>query len=229
MPETEEPQAPAAPEQTSPPEQPEEPEEQADQPGTESHDDPASIDVVVNKARPLEPADYYPADLRSPNVTTGPGGAGAQLRAAAAGAAEEMFAAAAAEGVSMTIVSGFRSYDTQVSTYQHWVNVNGKAGADEVSARPGYSEHQTGLALDIGDSSGACNLSACFADTAPAAGPRRTPTASVSWSATSPGSKTLRIFARAVAPAFYRQSRRGRHVQQRREGAGNLLRIARCT
>ena len=166
VPETDEPQAPVEPEETEQPGEPEEPDQQADQPGAEGHDDPASIDVVVNKTRPLEPADYYPADLRSPNVTTGPGGAGAQLRAAAAGAAEEMFAAAAAEGVGMTIVSGFRSYDTQVSTYQHWVNVNGKAGADEVSARPGYSEHQTGLALDIGDSSGACNLSACFADTA---------------------------------------------------------------
>ncbi|WP_244250727.1 M15 family metallopeptidase [Arthrobacter crystallopoietes] len=166
VPETDEPQARVEPEETEQPGEPEEPDQQADQPGAEGHDDPASIDVVVNKTRPLEPADYYPADLRSPNVTTGPGGAGAQLRAAAAGAAEEMFAAAAAEGVGMTIVSGFRSYDTQVSTYQHWVNVNGKAGADEVSARPGYSEHQTGLALDIGDSSGACNLSACFADTA---------------------------------------------------------------
>ncbi|EMY33741.1 carboxypeptidase YodJ [Arthrobacter crystallopoietes BAB-32] len=87
------------------------------------------------------------------------------MRAAAASAAEEMFAAAAADGVSMTVLSGFRSYDTQVSTYQHWVNVNGQAGADRVSARPGYSEHQTGLALDIGDASGSCNLAECFADT----------------------------------------------------------------
>ncbi|GLB67125.1 M15 family metallopeptidase [Arthrobacter mangrovi] len=129
------------------------------------HDDPARIDVVVNKQRPLQPRDYFPADLATPALTAGPGGDGTQLRAAAAEAAERMFAAAAADGAPMTVLSGFRSYETQVSTYQHWVDVNGKAGADRVSARPGFSEHQTGLSLDIGDSSGSCRLEACFADT----------------------------------------------------------------
>lgn len=129
------------------------------------HDDPARIDVVVNKQRPLEPLDYFPADLATPALTAGPGGDGAQLRAAAAKAAERMFAAAAADGAPMTVLSGFRSYQTQVSTYQHWVDVNGKAGADRVSARPGFSEHQTGLSMDIGDASGSCRLEACFADT----------------------------------------------------------------
>lgn len=130
------------------------------------HDDPARIDVVVNKTRPLEPLDYAPADLRLPNVPLGPGGEAAQVRAAVADAVEQLFAAAAADGVPMTLLSGFRSYQTQVSTYQHWVEVNGKAEADRISARPGYSEHQTGLVVDIGDPSGSCNLSACFADTA---------------------------------------------------------------
>jgi zinc D-Ala-D-Ala carboxypeptidase len=130
------------------------------------HDDPARIDVVVNKRRPLEPLDYAPADLRLPNVPLGPGGEAAQVRAAVANAVEQLFAAAAADGVPMTLLSGFRSYQTQVSTYQHWVEVNGKAEADRISARPGYSEHQTGLVVDIGDPAGSCNLSACFADTA---------------------------------------------------------------
>ena len=45
--------------------------------------------------------------------------------------------------------SGFRSYENQVKLYQDYVIKDGKAGADRYSARPGYSEHQTGLAFDI--------------------------------------------------------------------------------
>lgn len=45
--------------------------------------------------------------------------------------------------------SGFRSYETQTQLYQDYVNQDGKAEADRYSARPGYSEHQTGLAFDL--------------------------------------------------------------------------------
>ena len=45
--------------------------------------------------------------------------------------------------------SGFRSYETQTKLYQDYVNQDGKAAADRYSARPGYSEHQTGLAFDV--------------------------------------------------------------------------------
>ena len=45
--------------------------------------------------------------------------------------------------------SGFRSYETQTQLYQEYVNQDGKAEADRYSARPGYSEHQTGLAFDL--------------------------------------------------------------------------------
>ena len=45
--------------------------------------------------------------------------------------------------------SGFRSYETQTQLYQNYVNQDGKAEADRYSARPGYSEHQTGLAFDL--------------------------------------------------------------------------------
>ena len=45
--------------------------------------------------------------------------------------------------------SGFRSYETQTQLYQEYVNNDGKAEADRYSARPGYSEHQTGLAFDL--------------------------------------------------------------------------------
>lgn len=50
--------------------------------------------------------------------------------------------------------SGFRSYDTQVGLYQNYVDQDGQAAADRYSARPGYSEHQTGLAYDLIDTAG---------------------------------------------------------------------------
>ena len=50
--------------------------------------------------------------------------------------------------------SGFRSYDTQVDLYQNYVNRDGKEAADRYSARPGYSEHQSGLAFDLIDTKG---------------------------------------------------------------------------
>ena len=45
--------------------------------------------------------------------------------------------------------SGFRSYEYQTQLYQNYVNKDGKEAADTYSARPGYSEHQTGLAFDV--------------------------------------------------------------------------------
>ena len=50
--------------------------------------------------------------------------------------------------------SGFRSYETQTHLYQNYVNKDGKAEADRYSARPGYSEHQTGLAFDLIETNG---------------------------------------------------------------------------
>lgn len=55
-------------------------------------------------------------------------------------------------------VSGYRSYDTQVSTYGGYVSSLGQDGADLTSARPGHSEHQTGLVMDIVDSEGRCGI-----------------------------------------------------------------------
>ena len=71
------------------------------------------------------------------------------------------------EGITVSITSAYRPYDEQVTTYQHWVDVNGQETADTISARPGHSEHQTGLVMDIADGSG-CDLQECFADTAAA-------------------------------------------------------------
>jgi D-alanyl-D-alanine carboxypeptidase len=133
-------------------------------PGQFSLTDPASPWVVVNKHRPLQPPDYAPADLVQPNVQLAVSGEAALLNSTTAAAAEAMFAAAARDGVVMTLASGYRSYGTQVVTYNGYVAARGQADADTASARPGYSEHQTGWAFDIGDGGGACGFQPCFAD-----------------------------------------------------------------
>ena len=61
----------------------------------------------------------------------------------------KMRSAAAKEGVNLYIVSGYRSYETQKNLYNRYVARDGKAKADTYSARPGTSEHQTGLAMDL--------------------------------------------------------------------------------
>ena len=56
---------------------------------------------------------------------------------------------AAYYGLNLYISSGFRSYDTQVAVYGNYVATLGQAAADRTSARPGHSEHQSGLAFDL--------------------------------------------------------------------------------
>lgn len=119
--------------------------------------EPASPWVVVNKTRPLSPVDYAPADLVSV-------GSGQRMRSEAAAALKAMINAAKAGGLTLTAVSAYRSYDYQKTVYGNEVSSYGQAVADSESARPGYSEHQTGLAVDIGG--GGCNIDDCFGDTA---------------------------------------------------------------
>ena len=128
-----------------------------------SLDDPTSLWVVVNKKRPLVPVDYTPTDLVAVNVahTWAP-----LLRAEAARAVETMFAAATSEAaLSLESNSAFRSYASQVEVYTKEVTTTGVAAADQSTARPGVSEHQTGLTIDIGAQSGICRLNVCFAET----------------------------------------------------------------
>ncbi|MDD3392823.1 MAG: M15 family metallopeptidase [Bacilli bacterium] len=60
-----------------------------------------------------------------------------------------MWESASEEGLSLFAASPYRSYETQSNLYTYYVNKDGKANADRYSARPGSSEHQTGLAIDI--------------------------------------------------------------------------------
>ena len=88
--------------------------------------------LIANKSYPL-PEGYNPGGLL-PTVME---------------AWNAMVAAAKADGISLWIVSGYRSYETQRTIYNNYVANNGQASADTYSARPGHSEHQTGLAFDI--------------------------------------------------------------------------------
>ena len=128
-----------------------------------SIDEPSSYWVVVNKLRPLDPQDFVAPDLVAVKV---PFVHAPSLRLTAARSAEKMFAAFTSEtGLAMQAQSAYRSYSTQVGTYNGWVAELGQAGADKTSARPGHSEHQTGLAIDISASPAVCSLDQCFSDT----------------------------------------------------------------
>lgn len=124
-------------------------------PVTYTLDEAASLTVVVNKKHTL-PESYIPP-LQSI--------AGGSLRPEAAEALNRMLGAAEAENITMKTISSYRSYATQVTTYNRWVAIDGKAQADRSSARAGHSEHQTGLAIDLGVPDGTCDLAICFGDT----------------------------------------------------------------
>lgn len=105
--------------------------------------------LIANKTYAL-PADYDPG-----------------VNAEAQAAFDRMQIAASAQMMSLSIVSGYRSYSTQEATYNRFVNRDGQEKADTYSARPGHSEHQTGLAFDInyaGDSFGSTPEAAWLAE-----------------------------------------------------------------
>ncbi|MEK9196170.1 MAG: M15 family metallopeptidase, partial [Patescibacteria group bacterium] len=114
--------------------------------------DPNNILVVVNKNRPL-PNGYAPSDL-SGNV-----------RSEAKKHLDELVVGAKSSNINFKIISAYRSQSAQASIYNGYVKRDGQATADTYSARPRYSEHQTGLAIDLGNSDGVCDLEICFGDT----------------------------------------------------------------
>jgi D-alanyl-D-alanine carboxypeptidase len=78
----------------------------------------------------------------------------------------KMISDANSQGIYITILSGYRSYEDQVETYDYWVSIYGEEYASTISAKPGYSEHQTGLAFDLGDANNPyCDLEECFEST----------------------------------------------------------------
>lgn len=129
-------------------------------------DKPGSPWWVVNKKRSL-PAGYVPADLAVPNVRLRLARTAPQMpySLSATPALEEMFMAAKQEGIELVFGSGYRSEELQRQFYNQYVAQDGQAAADRYSARPGTSEHQTGLAFDATSLSEKCHLEICFQDT----------------------------------------------------------------
>lgn len=127
--------------------------------------DPNSYSVLVNKRHPLNPMDFVPADLVAPDVPITAAQPESRLvRAEAAKATEKMFSAAQSEGIQLVIISAYRSYATQKRVFEYYVSRDGQKVAETYSARPGYSEHQSGLTMDIAAVGDTDVLEASFAN-----------------------------------------------------------------
>ena len=90
---------------------------------------------------------YAPSDLRS-TADAGLNG-GYKVRSLVIADLAAMAAAAKAAGARFSVQSAYRSYATQQSTFQYWVDLHGYERALTESARAGHSEHQLGTTLDL--------------------------------------------------------------------------------
>ena len=132
---------------------------------TQTETDPAEQEVPVSASAPSHDSpDYAPAPYQYDNVegltyiegmliankTYGlPSDFNPGLDSNCEIQFEKLTAAAALEGLNIYFASGFRSYDYQSEIYNGYDSDYGQASADTFSARPGYSEHQSGLAIDV--------------------------------------------------------------------------------
>jgi D-alanyl-D-alanine carboxypeptidase len=128
--------------------------------------DPASIWIIANKKHPL-PSGYQPSDLSRPDIAVNSQKSDEEntVRQVIQPSLKAMFAAAKADGIDLIMASGYRSPSLQATYYNSYVARDGVDAANRYSAKPGTSEHQTGLALDIAASSRNCYLDQCFATT----------------------------------------------------------------
>ena len=100
--------------------------------------------VLVNKYYKL-PSDYEPDDLVEVSEYYG----GGFLRSEVYKAYQELYEDAYANGYDLRTVSTYRSYDYQDGLYNKYLSVDSQENVDTYSARPGHSEHQSGLCLDV--------------------------------------------------------------------------------
>jgi D-alanyl-D-alanine carboxypeptidase len=119
--------------------------------------------VIVNKQNPLNPKSYVPANLITPKQFNG---GGLRLARPAADAFVKLATAGKAAGAgSISIASGYRSYTRQVAVHAEDVKKFGLVAGEKLAARPGFSEHQTGLAVDVWAPNQGCRIRVCFATT----------------------------------------------------------------
>jgi D-alanyl-D-alanine carboxypeptidase len=126
-------------------------------PGTHSLTKANSLWVVANKQRPLNPITYKPVLGYFKGVAVAKVTATAMTQMAAG--------MAKAKAGTLLLNSGYRSYDTQKIVHARQVARLGLKAGEALAARPGYSEHQTGLAVDVSASGQGCVIQVCFAKT----------------------------------------------------------------
>lgn len=112
-------------------------------------DEVGGTEWLVNRDRPL-PEGYVPPELVVPDVPLKPDGSFTELTPATAAAFEEMVAAAADGGFALQLNSAYRSYADQEQLYARYAQDFGSELAAQLVAAPGTSEHQTGMAADVG-------------------------------------------------------------------------------
>lgn len=122
--------------------------------------------VLVNKEYKL-PSTYIPPDLVTVGESVIRRGSNYQLRSIVTDDLKSLVTDAQSEDIDLSIVSAYRSYSTQASTYQYWVNYNNGcvSCADKISARAGHSQHQLGTTLDFSSNEINDTLGAKFGDT----------------------------------------------------------------
>lgn len=103
--------------------------------------------ILTNKYYELG-GEYAPDDLVDISIKYYYGEA-KKIRSEVYEAFKRMWEDAYKEGIYLIIVSAYRDYDSQVRVYNDYQESKGTTYADSIAARPGYSEHQTGLSLDI--------------------------------------------------------------------------------
>lgn len=113
-------------------------------------ENPYDLLALINKEHAL-PNDYIPIDLTLPNVRFpfSESDPKKQLRKIAATALEELFKASDDDGLELFALSGYRSYERQKTIFNNNIARHGEEHANTYSARPGESEHQTGLVMDV--------------------------------------------------------------------------------
>jgi len=136
-------------------------------PVPQSLTEPESPWVVVNKQRPLNPIDYVPKDLVAPrfgSLNFNP--YGLKLRKEASTAAFKLATAMKSVGKGTLIIqSAYRPFSLQTTIHARQVQAYGLKAGEALAARPGYSEHQTGWAMDVSAKNQGCEIRVCFGAT----------------------------------------------------------------
>lgn len=122
---------------------------------------------LVNKSHPFNDLHYRPANLQLATVAsrTDKSTDERSIRADIMPSVEALFVSAKQAGFDLQIGSGWRSYEQQNIYYSNYSRLYGQESADTFSAKPGYSEHQTGLVMDLATTDHNCYLEECFGET----------------------------------------------------------------